>query len=133
MGKVTMPTLAEVADNWLRLHGTNRVEGASGLDLPRPVRQPAQQGGSHRPPRPAQEDSPLRPHHLARGPGPGRQLLDSQAGVSARGRRAAFAPAGPDRRRSPARSPADTESRPTPLSRRAEGQVGRVVLPRRGG
>ncbi|AKN71862.1 hypothetical protein QR97_20555 [Streptomyces sp. PBH53] len=30
VGQVRMPTLAEVADNWLRLHGTNRVEGASG-------------------------------------------------------------------------------------------------------
>ncbi|MFC6986885.1 hypothetical protein [Streptomyces cirratus] len=25
-----MPSLSEVADSWLRLHGNNRVEGASG-------------------------------------------------------------------------------------------------------
>ncbi|MEU0336647.1 ABC transporter substrate-binding protein [Streptomyces sp. NPDC006193] len=30
VGAVDMPTLAEVADSWLRLHGTNRVGGASG-------------------------------------------------------------------------------------------------------
>lgn len=30
VGNVKMPTLAEVADSWLRLHGNNRVEGASG-------------------------------------------------------------------------------------------------------
>ncbi|MFK0048453.1 hypothetical protein ACIQU4_31070 [Streptomyces sp. NPDC090741] len=30
VGSVKMPSLSEVADSWLRLHGNNRVEGASG-------------------------------------------------------------------------------------------------------
>ncbi|MFF1370503.1 ABC transporter substrate-binding protein [Streptomyces virginiae] len=30
VGNVRMPSLSEVADSWLRLHGNNRVEGASG-------------------------------------------------------------------------------------------------------
>ncbi|MER8041447.1 ABC transporter substrate-binding protein [Streptomyces sp. NPDC094032] len=30
VGDVKMPSLTEVADSWLRLHGVNRVEGASG-------------------------------------------------------------------------------------------------------
>lgn len=30
VGKVQMPTLTEVANSWLRLHGGNRVNGASG-------------------------------------------------------------------------------------------------------
>ncbi|MEU4211052.1 ABC transporter substrate-binding protein [Streptomyces sp. NPDC026206] len=30
VGKVDMPTLSEVTDSWLRLHGGNRVNGASG-------------------------------------------------------------------------------------------------------
>lgn len=30
VGKVTMPTLTQVSDGWLRLHGQSKVEGASG-------------------------------------------------------------------------------------------------------